>query len=286
MKLLRTFALTAAFLLVSTGIASARLVRTWPYQELLDKSDLVVIATPTASGDTKEHVPLPGYTIQPVIGVETKFEVSAVLKGEKALRNLVLHHYRADAISVDNGPTLVSFNPAEKRIFLLYLVREPDGRYAPAFGQVDPGLCGIHVLGRAGEDEPTGAPHESRVNRPQSAPYEIVLNGENVVFDKAESVSSRIIIRNLGLKKMLAPDLYWGLAVVWDGKEYKRDPKRIGMWDGHGEIFPKGVFSTGFSLSEYLVPTEVLTAGGHTIALKDASAESNTLTVFIEPKNL
>ena len=28
-----------------------------------------------------------------------------------------------------------------------------------------------------------------------------------------------------------------------------------------------------------------LTAGRHTIALKDSFAESNTLTVFIEPKN-
>ena len=28
-----------------------------------------------------------------------------------------------------------------------------------------------------------------------------------------------------------------------------------------------------------------LTAGPHTVALKDACAESNTLTVFIEPKN-
>src|SRR5438046_2973461 len=38
----------------------------------------------------------------------------------------------------------------------------------------------------------------------------------------------------------------------------------------------------GFPLSEYLVPLEVLSAGRHTIALNDASAESNTLTVFLE----
>ncbi len=57
-----------------------------------------------------------------------------------------------------------------------------------------------------------------------SAPYEIVLEGETVVFDKAETVTSQIVIRDLGVKKMIAPDLYWGLSVVWDGKEYKRDP--------------------------------------------------------------
>src|SRR5438876_5550574 len=112
--------------------------------------------------------------------------------------------------------------------------------------------------------------------------YEIVLVGEHVVFDKAESVSSQIIIRNLGVKKMIVPGLYWGLSVVWDGKEYKRDPKHIGRWNGPGEIIPKGVLGTGFSLSEYLVPAEVLTVGRHTIALKVAFAASTTLTVFIE----
>jgi hypothetical protein len=113
-------------------------------------------------------------------------------------------------------------------------------------------------------------------------PYEIVLDGERVVFDKAESVSSQFVIRDLGVKKMLAPDLYWGLSVVWDGKEFKRDPKQIGFWNGPVEIMPRTAWRGGFSLSEYLVPAEALTVGRHTIALKDDFAESNTLTVFIE----
>jgi len=113
------------------------------------------------------------------------------------------------------------------------------------------------------------------------APYEIVLDGDNVEFNKDETVSSQIVIRDLGVKKMIAPDLYWGLSVVWDGKEYWPDRKRR-AWNGPWEIAPKTAWRTGCSLSEYLVPTEVLTAGRHTIALKDASAESNTLTVFIE----
>ncbi len=117
------------------------------------------------------------------------------------------------------------------------------------------------------------------------APYEIVLKGENVVYENAESVSIQIIVRNLGMKTLIAPDLYWGLSVLWDGKEYKRDPKHMLLWDGHAEILPKTALRTRFSLSEYLVPAEALTAGRHTIALKDAFAESNTLTVFIEPKN-
>ena len=117
--------------------------------------------------------------------------------------------------------------------------------------------------------------------------YEIVLDEEPFVFDKAESVSIQINIRNLEMRKLIAPDLYWGLSVLWDGKEYKRDPKHTGRWKWNGpvEIIPKTAWRTGFSLSEYLVPAEVLTAGRHTIALKDAFAESNTLTVVIEPKN-
>ena len=139
--------LCSALLLISTGFVGARAIRPCSYQELLNKSDMVVIATAAATNDTREHIQLPGFVGQPVIGVETKFAVSAVLKGDKSVKDLILHHYRADAVIVPNGPTLVSFDPAKKQTYLLFLVRETDGRYAPAFGQADPGLCGINVLG-------------------------------------------------------------------------------------------------------------------------------------------
>lgn len=122
----------------------------------------------------------------------------------------------------------------------------------------------------------------SGAERKSPVPYEIVLEGEKVRFENAEPVSSQIVIRDLGVKKMIAPDLYWGLSVVWDGKEHKRDPKHVGHWNGPWEIIPRTAWRTGFSLSEYLVPAQALTAGRHTIALKDASAQSNTLTVFVE----
>lgn len=151
MKSVRLFFLATAFLVVSTGIVAARVVRIWPYQELLDKSDLVVIATPTATNDTKEHIDLPGFVGQPVIGVETRFTVSAVLKGDRALRDFAFHHYRtpdgANISSVPNGPTFVSFDPADEkppfihRTYILFLRREADGRYAPIAGQTDPGLA-------------------------------------------------------------------------------------------------------------------------------------------------
>jgi hypothetical protein len=148
-KPIRLFLLAAAYLAVSTGIVAARGVRLWSYQELLEKSDLVVIASPTATNDTKEHIDLPGFDGQRVIRVETRFTVSAVLKGDKALRDFVFHHYRtpdgANIPNVPNGPSFVSFAPVEnptsvQRTYILFLLREADGRYAPVVGQADPGL--------------------------------------------------------------------------------------------------------------------------------------------------
>jgi hypothetical protein len=148
MKTIRPLVLTTAFLLGLTGIVAARGVRIWPYQELLEKSDLVVLATPAASNDTKEHVELPGFVGELVIGVETRFTVSAVLKGDKALRDFVFPHYRTtnglNIPHVPNGPTFISFDPVanptiRSRTFILFLLREADGRYAPVVGQTDPG---------------------------------------------------------------------------------------------------------------------------------------------------
>jgi hypothetical protein len=148
--------LSAALLLLLTTVADARLIATPSHQELLDKSDLVVIAVATASRDTAERTDLPGMTVTmpdnktrgfAVAGMETRFEVSAVLKGRKSLKELVLHHYRqADDQPTINGPMLVAFEPGKKLPHLLFLVREKDGRYAPTCGQADPGLLCIHTL--------------------------------------------------------------------------------------------------------------------------------------------
>src|SRR5262249_22220311 len=135
-------------------IAAARLVRLWSYQELVDQSDLVVLATAADTTDTKEHIDLPGFAGEHVVGVDTRFNISAVLKGEKTMKNLVLHHYRtvdgANVPHVPNGPSFISFTPAgdeslNQQAYLLFLNREADGRYAPAVGQSDPEL-GVRKL--------------------------------------------------------------------------------------------------------------------------------------------
>jgi len=158
MKPVRAILLVIGVLLVLADIAGARGVRVWSYQELLEKSDLVVISSPIATTDTKEHVDLPGFVGEHVIGVDTTFVVSAVLKGDKSKTNVVLHHYRtSDGTNiphVPNGPSFVAFPTAEKatvvpRAYILFLVRETDGRYAPAVGQTDPGLAVKELVGVA-----------------------------------------------------------------------------------------------------------------------------------------
>ena len=146
MKCIFRLALTTVFLLGFAGIVTARLVRIWTYQELVEKSDLVVLASPVATNDTAEHINHPDFVGQPVIGVETRFAVAAVLKGDSALKEFTFHHYRTgtDGVIVPNGPMLVCFDPVERttfrqRTFILFLHREADGRYASVVGQSDPG---------------------------------------------------------------------------------------------------------------------------------------------------
>jgi len=52
-----------------TDIVGAHAVRIWPYQELLKKSDLVVISAAIATSDAKERLDLPGFVGEHVIGV-------------------------------------------------------------------------------------------------------------------------------------------------------------------------------------------------------------------------
>jgi hypothetical protein len=130
------------------------------YQEMLEKSDLVVIATPKSkTTDTREQAFLPNIWLQDKdgrrskiesIGVETVFAVSAVLKGDKMGKQFTLHHYREAKIrpALDEA-SLVVFDPSDiskRSSYLLFLVREPHGRFAPTGGQTDPGYKAINPL--------------------------------------------------------------------------------------------------------------------------------------------
>ena len=141
-------ALAAACLFAAVFIArtQARPAAILTYQARFDGSDIVVIANPIQkTNDTNEKSLMLNI---PSTGVETAFAVSLILKGDKALKTFNLHHYRADSQKtvMVNGPNFISFRmpgdfrPSEPQTlysYLFFLVRESDGRYAPAGGQID-----------------------------------------------------------------------------------------------------------------------------------------------------
>ena|SRR5438309_1521376 len=137
--------LLAAFLLFGAPFVQstfARLMYDWSYQELFDKSDFVVIANPVSrTRDTSERTILRDIQ-ENVIGLETQFETQVVLKGTKRAR-FMLHHYRSvpSRVAVLNGPLFMIFDPKRgTNVYVLFLKREPDGRFAPTGGQTD-----IHI---------------------------------------------------------------------------------------------------------------------------------------------
>src|SRR5437879_1924675 len=121
----RMKALLLVLLLLTTSLpVSARLFRRWSYQEMLDKSDIVVIARPiAATKNTKEDTVLQNMQGVRVIGVESDFEILAVLKGSKDEKKLTLHHYHLskpeDPI---NGPNLFYLDSQRYHTFLLFLI--------------------------------------------------------------------------------------------------------------------------------------------------------------------
>ncbi len=130
-------------------ICESRPVPCWPYEKLAKEADLIVIATPAATKETKEKLDIPSVFRRgpdgicrpvPGMGLETTFNVLAVLKGNKDLKSFVFFHLREaepQTVSV-NGPGLVSFDARQKKRFLLFLKRDADGRYSALTGQTDP----------------------------------------------------------------------------------------------------------------------------------------------------
>jgi len=112
---------------------------------------------------------------------------------------------------------------------------------------------------------------------------ELVLSDDHVVFTTATNISMEMIFRNVGETNMSPYNLLVGLSVVLDGKEFQRDPKRYIAYNGVLWFQPKTGWRSHISLSDYLIPPEALTSGRHTVELRDASSESNTQTIFIEP---
>ena len=111
---------------------------------------------------------------------------------------------------------------------------------------------------------------------------EIILDPKETTFENAAAVASPLLVRNVGDAKLqAAPEWYWGLKLVWDGKDFERDPQHKTAWNGPAEILPRSAWRSGISLSEYQVPRELLTDGQHTMAIRDSRAKSNVVTITI-----
>jgi hypothetical protein len=152
-------------LLVSHGFGYS--ITPWSYEDLFAKSDFVVIASPlTRPRDTSEHTTLENISPPvPVIGVNTEFKTLLALKGPKPQR-FVLHHYRESRKPDPNkvilgGPDLLDFEgPKDSsgsvfsgKRYLLFLVREGDGRFAPVSGQQNPRGISVQELGGVTVDD-------------------------------------------------------------------------------------------------------------------------------------
>jgi hypothetical protein len=144
---IKTF-FSLVLLLGITQLLSARLTHNWSYQEMFDKSDLVVIAMVVSSKDTDERITLPDYSPPlAVVGVVTEFQTCIILKGTKDIKKFQLHHYRYqsehDESAVANTPELIKTKPGVHQGFLLFLAKESGGRYVPVTGQTDPAILSV-----------------------------------------------------------------------------------------------------------------------------------------------
>jgi len=147
----RFVAITAAVLGTAASCVWAYLLPSYSYEDMFAKSDLVVIAKPVASRDTGErkldrHVNPP----VPVASVITQCDALYVLKGPK-LKRFKLHHYRDVSrhdpnVVVIGAPTGIRFDPSKNARYLMFLVRDAVGLFAPFAGQTDVELISVQEI--------------------------------------------------------------------------------------------------------------------------------------------
>ena len=107
----------------------------------------------------------------------------------------------------------------------------------------------------------------------------LTIKSDKQVYEVGQEVTLRLGIKNLSSEKIQAPSLIWSSVVILDGKEHKLKPDYIGLWNGHGEILPKGAFGYALRLSEYGFTNGTQTIGKHNISVKINKTTSNTIAI-------
>ena len=90
---------------------------------------------------------------------------------------------------------------------------------------------------------------------------ELVLCDDHVVFATATNISMEMIFRNVGETNLSPVGLLKGLSVVLDGKEFKRDWKRLPSFNILLDFQPHYGWRSRISLSDFLIPPEALASG-------------------------
>jgi len=124
----------------------------------------------------------------------------------------------------------------------------------------------------------------TQVVQAANSSLELVLCDEHVVFNASTNISMDMICRNVGETNLNPAELLTDLTVVLDGKEFKRDLRRTPSLNILLSFEPKRGWRRSISLSDFHIPPEALASGRHTVALRVLGSESNTQTIFIEPR--
>ena len=117
----------------------ARMRVVMDYDKQKAEADLIVIAKPIESRSLGEQTNLTENIRPPVsvIGVETTFQIQAILKGTSEKNTFTFHHYRLpEEAVVVSGPDLVSFDN-QHQSYLMFLKKEKN-RFTAISGQTDP----------------------------------------------------------------------------------------------------------------------------------------------------
>ncbi len=177
-------ALLFLLLLALPHSVGGRLAEYWDTEKVMGRAELVVIARAVSTKDTSEKTKLPDLKVN-VTGVETEFDTCLVLKGPKTINRFRFHYYKEDQETFTNGPLLVGIPRDQHPFYLLFLVKERDGRYTSASDQIDPADTSVFRLRGATGPRPPPDPivgtGERRSTTDQSWTYQ-------TMFDKADLV--------------------------------------------------------------------------------------------------
>ena len=150
--------------------------------------------------------------------------------GEVIVREIVIGLNRPNNIAIVGG---VSYAEYASSLFTI----DDEGRVIVHAKYSGPMCIELMKLAKKIAGDPT-SPAADAVQKSSSS-LEVVLIDDQVVFSTATNISVEMIFRNVGKEKMKPYDLLLGLSVVWDGKEYGRDPKQFIAYNGLLESGPK-----------------------------------------------